>query len=105
MRIGGVHSVQNALSPIGFAITIGIAKEQDVRSLNENNAVLVKLKTGGAVQVVNKVRALVGLAVAICIFKDEEAVALFAVGSAFRIIEPGSDPKTPFGVERHLDRV
>ena len=47
----------------------------------------------------------VGLAVAVGVFKYQQAVAGFAGRRAFGVIRPGSNPKPAFGVERHLHRL
>ena len=63
----------------------------------------LKLKTSRRVQIIHEMRNLVGFAGALCVFKDQQAVADFAGGSAFGVIFPGCDPETTLGVPRHLD--
>ena len=78
---------------------------QTVRRLHDEHAVLVELETGRAVEVVEKRRALVGPAVAVRVFEDEQAVAVLAPGRALRVIRPGRDPQPAFRVPGHLHRI
>ena len=103
MRIGRVHAVQNTLAPIGLAIAVGIAREPDVRRLYDDHAIFIELESGRAIQVVQEVCAFVGLAIAICVLEDKQAVTLLAERFAFRIIRPGGDPKAALRIKGHLN--
>jgi len=46
-----------------------------IRRLHQEDAVLVKLKAGGGVEVVKKVDAFVGVAGVLGVFEDQDAVA------------------------------
>ena len=105
MRIGRVHAHQNALLPVGFAVAICVSDEPQVWRLHHEHAVFVELKAGRAIQVVQKVCDLVGLAVAVGVFEHQQAVAALAGGRALGITRPGGDPQAPPGIEGHLNRV
>src|ERR1051326_1014979 len=104
MRIGRGHAHQYALHPIAFAVAVGVANEPEIGRLHQEDAVFVKLETGRRIEVINEMRAFVGLASAFGVLEQDQAVADFAVGRAFRVVVPNGDPETAFGVPRHLDR-
>src|SRR5213075_1803598 len=60
--------------------------------------------TGRSIQVVNEVNAFVRFAIAVGIFKDQQAVPSFTVRRALWIISPSRNPQPPLGVPGHLDR-
>ncbi len=105
MGISGVESVNDALFPIGFPVTVGVADEPHVGRLHDENAVLVELESGGAVESVEERGAFRELSALRVDVEDEEFVEHLGGGGEFGIARPCGDPETAFGVEGHLDGV
>src|SRR5205823_5942776 len=81
---------------------VGVANEPQIGRLHDEHAVFVELKSGGAIEIVDEVRALVGFAVAVGVFENQNAVAGAACGGALGIARPDADPEAAFGVPIHL---
>ena len=67
MRVGRVHAVQHANANVGLVAAVAVFQEHDVRRLGDQDAAVVELKAGRAVQVVGEDGAFVGLAVPWCL--------------------------------------
>ena len=101
MRVRGVHAHQHALNGIGLAGALGVAREPQVGRLHDEHAVLVKLETSGAIQVVEERGGLGGFAVRTEV--EHEELVLDLVGRAqLGIARPRGDPQAALGVEAHL---
>ena len=105
VRIGRIHTHEDALLGVGLAVIVGIANPPEIRGLHEQDSVLIELKASGAVQVVHEHRFLIGLAVAVGVLVDEQLIPHLAGRCALRVVGPHSDPETTAGIPSHLDRV
>ena len=102
MRVGGVEAVQQDFLDVVAIVAVRVLQEHHVGRLREDDAVLIEFEPGGVVQVARKHRPLVGLAVAIGVFEDEQRVVHRRLGLPMRVILPGRYPESAPRVERHL---
>ena len=103
VRIGGVETHEHAFDEL--ALAADIAHEPDIRRLHEQDAVLEKLETGGAVETVEPHGAFVGAAILVGVFEDEDLVAVLGEWRALGVVGPDGDPQAALGVEGHLHRL
>src|SRR2546423_10372266 len=101
IRRGQAH--EHAFDRAGLIVSVRSADEPKIGSLHEQNAVSEKLKTRWAVEIIDEVGELIGFAVTVSIFENNEAVAGFAGGSALGIIGPNSNPEPAPGIPGHWD--
>lgn len=52
--VGRVESHQHPLLPVRLAVAVGVADEPDIGRLDDQDAILVELESGGAVQVADE---------------------------------------------------
>ena len=69
------------------------------------DAAVAELEAGRAVQAVGEDGHLVGLAVAVGVFEDQDLVVHLLLGLPVRIARPDGHPQPALGVERHLHRL
>ena len=105
VRVSGIHAGEQAFLPVGLAVAIGIADVPDVRRLDEDDAVLIELEAGRAVEAVKeggRLEDLAGLRVEI---QDDELVEDLGRRRGLRVGRPAGNPEAALGVEVHLHRV
>ena len=90
---------------VGLVVAVGVLEEHEVGGLGDEHAAVAELEAGRAVQVVGEDGHLVGLAVAVGVFEDQELVVHLLLGLPVRIGRPDGDPEPALGVERHLHRL
>ena len=105
VRVGGVHAGEQAFLPVGLAVAVGVADVPDVRRLDEDDAVLVKLEAGRAVEAVEEGRRLEDLAGLRVEIEDDELVEDLGGRGGLGVARPAGDPEAALGVEVHLHRV
>ncbi len=105
MGIGGVESVNDALFPIGFSVTVGVADEPHVGRLHDEDSVLVELESGRAVESVEECGAFREVPRFWIDIEHEEFVEHLGGRGEFGVAGPCGDPEASFGVEGHLDGV
>ena len=105
MRIGRIHTRENALADISHVVAVGVFEEDQVRGLSDQDSTVPELKACGVMEFVSEGLDLVSLAVVVCIFQDDEFVIHFILGFPVRIARPDGDEESSFGVERHLHRI
>ena len=91
MRIRRVEPVEDALHQLPFSITIGVPRIPQIRRLHHHHPILIKLEPCGAVQVIQKGRALRRLSISPNI-KNQQLVPLFTQGTPLRIVFPCRNP-------------
>ena len=101
--VGGVETHEDAFTRISFAITVGIANEPKIGGLHDEDAVLEKLESGGAIQAVEERGAFVGFAVAVGILEDNELVLDGGGGGELGRPGPDGDPEAALGVPGELE--
>ena len=97
--------MQEDLLRVVLVVAVGVLEEDQVRLLRDEHAAVPELEAGGVVEVAGEHRALVGLAVAVGVFEDEQLVVHRRLRLPVRVVLPGRDPQPALGVERHLHRV
>ena len=102
MGVGGVEAHEDFFAGVGLAVAVGVADEPEIRRLHDEQAVLVELKAGRAIQVVEVVGEFVGFAVTVGVFEDDDAVTELGGGGAARVVGPDGDPEAALGVPGHL---
>ena len=105
VRIGRVDAAEHAAVHIGLVVAVGILEEHNVGRLGQEHAAVPELEAGDAVQPIRKDDHLVGLAVVIRVFEDEQLVVHRVLRLPMRIGRPGRDPQPALRVERHLHRI
>src|SRR4051812_20481835 len=80
VRIGRSEAAEDSFFKVGLAIAISVLEKHEVRRLGNDDAAVIKFKTGGAMEMICKHGAFVGFAIAIGIFEDEEFVVHFVHG-------------------------
>ena len=105
VRVGGVEPVQEDFLGVVLVVAVRVLEEDQVRLLCEEHAAVPELEAGRVVQVAREHRALVGLAVAVGVFEDDQLVVHRRLRLPVGIVLPGRDPQPSLGVERHLHRV
>ena len=89
---------------VGLAVAVGVLQEEDVRRVGDPDAAVADGDAGGDVQPLGEDRELVGLAVAVGVFENLDAVAARARLAA-RIFEAFGDPDPAALVEGHGHRI
>ena len=105
MRVGRVEAGEDALADVGLVVAVGVLEEHQVGRLGDQDAAVGELEPGRAVQAVGEDGLLVGLAVAVGVFEDQELVVHLLLGLPVRVGRPAGDPEPALGVERHLHRL
>ena len=105
VRVGGVHAGEQAFLPVGLAVAVGVADVPDVGRLDEDDAVLVELEAGRAVEAVEEGRGLEDLAGLRVEIQDDELVEDLGGRGGLGVGRPAGDPEAALGVEVHLHRV
>ena len=105
MRVGRVEAVEHEFTDVGLVVAVGVFEEQQVRLLRDEHAASAEFETGRHMQSVGEDGPLVGAAVAVGVFKDQNLVARHLAGEVLRVGLHRADPEPALGVERHLHRV
>ncbi len=105
MAVRRAQAGEDALALVRLAVAVGVGEVEEAGRLHDDDAVLVDLEPGRAVQIVDEFGHFVGAAVAVGVFKNEQAVALLAGGGALGVVEPGGHPQAAAGVPGHLHRI
>jgi hypothetical protein len=74
VRIVGVEAVQDQLHPVGLAVLVVVDEQGEVRLLGEIDAFGGDLEADRNMQLVGEDGLLVGLAVAVGVFEDQDLV-------------------------------
>ena len=98
-------SPESTRSHVGLVVAVGVLQEHQVGSLSDEHAAVGEFKAGRTVQVAGEDGPLVGLAVAVRVFEDQELVVHLLLGLPVRIGRPAGDPEAAPGIERHLHRL
>ena len=104
VRVGGVDSHQHPLLPVRLVVAVGVPDKPQIGSLHQQHAVFEKRKACRAVQIVDKVFALVGPAIAVGVLKNQDRVPDGAGRRPLGIALPSGDPQPPLRVPGHLHR-
>ena len=97
MRVGRVEAGEDALADVGLVVAVGVLQEHQVGRLGDQDAAVGELEAGRAVQLVGEDDHLVGLAVAVGVFEDQELVVHLLLGLPVRVGRPAGDPEAPLG--------
>ena len=101
-----VEAVQDQLEPVRLAVLVVVDEQRQVRFLGEIHAFRGELEADRQVKVLGEHRLLVGLAVTVGVFEDQELVVGQRVaGSVVRVGRGRRDPEPAAGVEGHLHRL
>ena len=103
VRVVGVETVQDQLHAVRLAVLVVVDEQGEVRFLGDVDALRRDLEADRDVEVVGEDRLLVGLAVAVGVFEDDDLVVGHRVARAVRRVgRRRGDPEATFGVEGHL---
>ena len=105
MRVGRVEAVQHPLLDVVVIVAVGVFEEQDVGPLRDEDAASPELEAGRVPQVAGKDGALVGPAVAVGVFENQELVVDRVFRLPVRIAVPARNPQAAPRVEGHLHRI
>ena len=106
VRIVGIEAAENDLGAVGLVVAVGVAEQDEVRLLGKINAFGGELEADGQIEVICKHGFLVGFAVAVGVFVDEQFVVGQSVAGAIgRIGGHHGDPKAALVVEGELHGV
>ena len=105
VRVGRIEAGEDSLADVGLVVAVGVLQEHQVGRLGDQDAAVGELEAGRAMQAVGEDDPLVGLAVAVGVFEDQELVVHFLLGLPVRVGRPAGDPEAALGVERHLHRL
>ena len=101
-----IEATQDNFANIVLVIAVGVLKEHQVSRLGNVDALGSDFKTHGDMQVAGEGGLLVGFAIVIGVFEDDELVAWLGVSDAVvRVAGHGGNPETSFVVECYLHRV
>ena len=98
---------QHDLTDVGLVVAVGILEEDEVRGLSDDHAAVHEDEARRDVEMVGEDRELVGLAVAVGVFADLDAVIalLLVFLHAMRVIRGLADPEAAARVPRERDRL
>ena len=103
VRIMVVEATQKDLFFICFAVAICVGQQFQVGTLRNVHTFFGNFKAQRQMQAIRENTLLVGLAVVIGIFKNDDFVGRLRVARLLkRIARHGGYPEAPFVVERHL---
>ncbi len=102
VAVGGVDPHQHPLFPVRLIVPVGVPHEPQIGSLHQQHAILEKREAGRAIEIVDKWLALVGFAITVCVFKNQNRVPNLAGRRSLGITLPSRHPEPPFRVPGHL---
>ena len=103
--IFGSPTIEYMNNDISFIIAIGIFEPKNTGLINNENATVVKLKTGGTMKFVVKNSTFISFAIVIGIFEDDKFIARFRIAWFPQWVTGHSrNPKSAFVVKAHLHR-
>ena len=107
MGIADAPAGQDDLTDVGFVVTIGVLEEDEVRCLRHDHAAVGEDEAGRNVEFIGEDRELVGLAVAVSVFADLDAVValLLVFLHAVRVVRGLTDPKAAAGIPGERNRL
>ena len=101
----GAKAGENRAAFVGNEVAVGVLKKEDLGGIGNIGPAVPWDDTGGDMKVVCEDGALVGNAIAVGIFEDENFVIFFCAGNNVGIHSAGDQPKTTLGIPVHLDRL
>ena len=103
--VGIIGSAEELLDDVGLVVAIGIAKPEKLAGLGDDDAILVEGESVGELEAFRKDGALVGLAVAVGVFEDEDGVVGEVAGKGEGVACKTVDPQAAAGVELDLEGI
>ena len=105
VSIGRVKAMENPFPHVRLAIAIGIFQIHQVWCLGDNHSSIVKIESRWVVQIIGKNRQLVGFAIFIGVFQNENFVIHGIFGLPVRVGWPNCHPQPALGIPSHLHRI
>ena len=103
VRVVRGPAIPEVLDLVGLVVAVGVLQEQNPRLAHDEHAAVPELEARGAVELVVERGALVGFAVAVGVFEDEQLVVGRRVaGLPLRVVRHARDPEPALVVEVHL---
>ena len=102
VRIRRIETMDDSFFNVVFVITVRVFEKQQIGSLRDQDTAVPEFEAGRIMNVTGERDALVGFAVLIRIFQDQQTVVHGRRWFPVRIGWPGGNPETPLGIERHL---
>ena len=101
-----IKPAQDDLLCIGLVVAVCVGVQHQVGALRYINALRRQLKADREVQLVGKDRLLVGLAIVVGVFQDDDLVVWLRITRfPVRVRWHGGHPKAPFVIEGQLNGV
>ena len=105
VRVCRIEPVEHDLAEISLVIAVGVFQEDEVRLLRDVEPAVGDLEAGRQMEAIGEHRLLVGFAVAIGVFEDQDLVIDGHAGQVLWVAGHRGDPEPALRVERHLHRV
>ena len=106
MGIADAPARHDDLADVGLVVAVGILEEDERRRLADDDAAVGEDDAGGDIQLVGEDGELVGLAVAVGVLADLDAVlALLVIDHAMRVVRGLEDPEAAARIPGEGDRL
>ena len=105
VRVGGVETPDDPGFDVVAIVAVGVLQIEHVGPLRHDHALSPEFKPGWIVKIAGKCLHLVGAAVAVGVFQNQQLVVHSLVGTPVGIGWPGGHPQPSLGVKRHLHRI
>ena len=105
VRVGGVETADDPGFDVVAIVAVGVLQIEHIRPLRHNHTLPPEFKSGRIVEIAGKGLHLVGTAVAVGVFQNQQLVVHRLVGTPVGIGWPSGHPQPSLGVKRHLHRI
>src|SRR5262249_13314165 len=105
MRVLGAEAGENDPRLVGFFAGLARGQVDELGAVGDIGAAVAGFDAGGDQQAVRENGRLVGLAVAVGVFEDDDLVVGDLARLDLRVDLAGGNPQPALGVEVHLDRL
>ena len=102
VRVGRIEPVEYDLADVSLVIAVGVFQEDEVRLLRDVEPAVGDLEAGRQMEAIGEHRLLVGFAVAIGVFEDQDLVIDGHAREVLWVAGHRGDPEPALCVERHL---
>ena len=103
VRVFAAKTGEQFFAGVGFAVTVGVLDEYEMRLLRDVHAAVAELERQWDLQVVGEDAGFVSAPVAVGVLEDDDLVVGLVPGINVRVGRRAADPKPAPGIPAHLD--